>query len=156
MADTNIIDMRLPYGTLYSKFKRRAALAGTSNEVNILKDVTGNRRILPIQVDRIDYDVMVLIDKDKMWRQVYDLYLSGIDWKIYKDSDVEYLRVNTIQNVEVLPIEELFWKLFSLERRSAFSVRVIMNQGEILDYMTRMTQLKPTKFDLKDIFPAPF
>jgi hypothetical protein len=152
MADTNIIDMRLPYGTLYSKFKRRAALAGTSNEVNILKDVTGNRRILPIQVDRIDYDVMVLIDKDKMWRQVYDLYLSGIDWKIYKDSDVEYLRVNTVQNVEVLPIEELFWKLFSLERRSAFSVRVIMNQGEILDYMTRMTQLKPTKFDLKDIF----
>jgi hypothetical protein len=27
-----------------------------------------------------------------------------------------------------------------------------MNQGEILNYMTIFTQLKPTKYDIKDIF----
>jgi hypothetical protein len=152
IADINIIDMRLPYGSIYSKFKRRASLAGTSNENNILKDVTGNRRILPIKVDKIDYDQMVAIDKDKLWKQAYELYQSGFDWKIYSDADVKFLAESTTYNIDVLPIEEMFFGLFSLEQTSSMMVREIMNQGDILNYMNKYTHVNPTKFDIKDIF----
>ena len=152
MADTNIIDMRLPYGSIYSKFKRRASLAGTSNESNILKDVTGNRRILPIRVDKINYDTMIAIDKDKLWKQAHELYVSGFDWKIYKDEDVNYLNQNTQYNIDVMPIEELFFNLFSLEKTELFSNREVMNQGDILNFMNIHTSVKPSKYDIKDIF----
>jgi hypothetical protein len=152
MADTNIIDMRLPYGSIYSKFKRRASLAGTSNESNILKDVTGNRRILPIRVDKINYDTMIAIDKDKLWKQAHELYIGGFDWKIYKDEDVNYLNQNTQYNIDVMPIEELFFNLFSLEKTELFSNREVMNQGDILNFMNIHTSVKPSKYDIKDIF----
>jgi predicted P-loop ATPase len=152
MADTNIIDMRLPYGSIYSKFKRRASLAGTSNETNILKDVTGNRRILPIQVHKIDYNNPITIDKDALWKQAYDLYKNSFDWKIYKDEDVNYLNENTIINIDVNPIEELFFNHFSLIETSEFSEKEIVNQGEILNFLNINTGVKATKFDVKDIF----
>ena len=152
MADTNIIDMRLPYGSIYSKFKRRASLAGTSNETNILKDVTGNRRILPIQVERIDYDTMITIDKDALWKQVFKLYSDGFDWKIYTDKDVDYLNENTAVNIDVNPIEELFFNYFSLTETEYFNLKNIANQGEVLNYLNIHTSVKATKYDVKDIF----
>lgn len=152
MADTNIIDMRLPYGSIYSKFKRRASLAGTSNENNILKDVTGNRRILPITVDKIDYDTMLSIDKDSLWFEAFQLYKDGFDWKIYKDTDVDYLSANTLSNIDVMPIEELFFNFFSLTKNDSFTERRIINQGEAMNYININTGIKATKFDIKDIF----
>lgn len=152
MADTNIIDMRLPYGATYSKFKRRASLSGTSNESNILKDVTGNRRILPIQVHRIDYDRMVSIDKNALWKQVFDLFLNGFDWKIYKDTEVDYLNVNTELNIDVNPVEELFFNHYSLEQTFEFCHRCVTNQGEVYNHLSINTGVKISKFDIKDIF----
>lgn len=152
MADTNIIDMRLPYGSIYSKFKRRASLAGTSNENNILKDVTGNRRILPISVQKIDYDTMLSIDKDSLWKEAHELYKTGFDWKIYTDEDVNFLNENTTSNIDVMPIEELFFNHFSLEKIGNFTERKIVNQGEVMNYLNIHTGIKSTKFDIKDIF----
>jgi len=153
VADTNIIDMRLPYAAIYSKFKRRASLAGTSNESNILKDVTGNRRILPIMVERIDYDRMLSINKDALLKQAYNAFKDGsIDWKIYKDEDVEYLKEQTNHNIDVMPVEELFFKFFSIVEKDDFTIRRVFNQGEILDYLNIHTSIKPTKYDIKDIF----
>ena len=152
IADANQIDIRLPYSAFYSKMKRRASLCGTSNESDVLKDVTGNRRILPINVESIDYDSMIKINTTDLWREVFKLWRDDFDWKIYSSEDIEYLNKNTKNNVETMPIEELFFNLFSLERTQDFCIRKVMNQGEILNYMTIFTQLKPTKYDIKDIF----
>lgn len=152
MADTNIIDMRLPYGSIYSKFKRRASLSGTSNENNILKDVTGNRRILPLRVEKIDYNKMISIDKDSLWKEAHELYKGGFDWKIYTDKDVDYLSINTMSNVDVIPIEEIFFNHFSLTKNDIFTERRIVNQGEVLNYLSINTGIRPSKFDIKDVF----
>ena len=152
MADTNIIDMRLPYGSIYMKFKRRASLCGTSNEENILKDVTGNRRILPINVDKVNYDKIVSIDKDRLWYHAYLLYKEGLNWKIYNDEDVKYLNSNTQNNIDINPVEELFFKLYSITETSEQHICEVLNQGEILNYMSIHTAIKPTKYDIKDIF----
>lgn len=152
VADTNWIDIRLPYSAFYSKIKRRASLCGTTNESNILKDVTGNRRLLPINVESIDYDKMIKIDTNSLWREAYKLWREDFDWKIYKAEDIEFLNDNTAKNIEVNPIEELFFTHFSLEETSEHTQKVVMNQGEILNYLNANCATNVSKYDVKDIF----
>lgn len=152
VADTNWIDIRLPYSAFYSKIKRRASLCGTTNESNILKDVTGNRRLLPINVESIDYDKMIKIDTNSLWREAYKLWREDFDWKIYKAEDIEFLNEHTIKNIDVNPIEELFFTHFSLEETSEHTQKVVMNQGEILNYLNENCATNVSKYDVKDIF----
>jgi hypothetical protein len=152
IADANQIDIRLPYSAFYSKMKRKASLCGTSNDISILKDVTGNRRILPLNVFSIDYEKMIKIDTDSLWREAFSLWRSDFDWKIYSSEDIDYLAINTNVNLEVLPVEELFFNTFSITETQSKSDRRIMNQGEILNYLNIHTALNITKYDVKDIF----
>lgn len=152
VADTNWIDIRLPYSAFYSKIKRRASLCGTTNEANILKDVTGNRRLLPINVESIDYDKMIKIDTNSLWREAYKLWREDFDWKIYKAEDIEFLNEHTIKNIDINPIEELFFTHFSLEETSGHTQKVVMNQGEILNYLNANCATNVSKYDVKDIF----
>lgn len=152
IADANQIDIRLPYSAFYSKMKRKASLCGTSNDISVLKDVTGNRRVLPINVVSIDYDKMILIDTDSLWREAFSLWRSGFDWKIYASDDIDYLAKFTNINLEVLPVEELFFNTFSMEETQEKSERKIMNQGEILNHLNIYTSINVTKYDVKDIF----
>ena len=152
IADANQIDIRLPYSAFYSKMKRKASLCGTSNESDVLKDVTGNRRILPINVDSIDYDSMIKINTDDLWREAFKLWRDDFDWKIYSSDDVDFLNQNTGSNIEVMPFEELFFNHYSFEYNSTFSERVILNKGELLNSLTAKLLVKPTKYDVKDIF----
>ena len=54
LSDKNIITVRRPYERIADDFKRITLLAGTTNEIEVLKDPTGNRRIIPINVISID------------------------------------------------------------------------------------------------------
>jgi predicted P-loop ATPase len=152
IADANQIDIRLPYSAFYSKMKRKASLCGTSNEVDILKDVTGNRRILPINVQSIDYNQMVKINTDDLWREVFDLYRKDYDWKIYSSQDIDFLNSNTSSNLEVMPVEELFFSRFSKNYTQDFTERKIYNQGDVLNLMNINTSINVSKYDIKDIF----
>lgn len=151
ISDKNIITDRLSYGKRDVTWKRRAALAGTCNELDILKDVTGNRRILPINVTTIDYDKIVSIDKESLIMEAYNLLKEGFDWKIYKPEDRQYIYDNTIQNQAVLPVEEIFFNHFSLEEDFEYPSRIVMNQGEILEYLNKVSLLKPTAYQLKEV-----
>ena len=152
LSDSNIITVRRPYGTVDESFKRRAVLCGTTNEGDVLKDVTGNRRILPIHVEKIDYDLITTIDHEKLIVEAYNLWKEGFDWKIYKKEDIEYLNENSRDNIEVLPVEEIFFKYFSPKPTVHDQSGEIWNQGEVFDFLSRKTQIRITKFDIKDIF----
>lgn len=151
ISDKNIITDRLSYGRRDVTWKRRVALAGTCNELDILKDVTGNRRILPVNVQSIDYDKVVSIDKTSLIMEAYNLLLEGFDWKIYKPEDRQYIYDNTLQNQAVLPIEEIFFNHFSFEHSLETPHRVVMNQGEILEYLNKVSLLRPTSYQLKEV-----
>ena len=151
IADANQIDIRLPYSAFYSKMKRKASLCGTSNESDILKDVTGNRRILPINVVSINYDEMIKINTDDLWREVYDLWRKDFDWKIYSSEDIEYLAKNTSYNLEVLPVEEIFFGIYSIEETSTHVNEIIVNQGQILQRLNAVTSFNISKYEVKDI-----
>jgi predicted P-loop ATPase len=152
VADTNWIDIRLPYSAYYTKIKRRASICGTTNETNVLKDVTGNRRLLPVNVESIDYDKMIAIDTDSLWREAFNLWRNDFDWKIYKSEDIDYLNEHTTTNLDVNPIEEIFFSHFSLEETTTHSEKTIMNQGDILNYLNIHSGINVSKYDIKDIF----
>jgi predicted P-loop ATPase len=152
VADTNWIDIRLPYSAYYTKIKRRASICGTTNEANVLKDVTGNRRLLPVNVDYIDYDTMISIDTDSLWREAFNLWRNDFDWKIYKSEDIDFLNEHTTTNLDVNPVEEIFFSHFSLEETTSHSEKTIMNQGDILNYLNIHSGINVSKYDIKDIF----
>lgn len=151
VSDANLITQRRPYGKISKTFKRRAGLCGTTNETDILKDVTGNRRILPITVDRVDYDKILSINKTHLIIEAYNLWSAGMEWIIRSEEDIAYLKANAEGNQTVLPIEEVFFNHFQLTRDDIFCQEVIYNQGDILEYLNGNSLLKPTKFDLKEV-----
>lgn len=151
ISDMNIITQRRPYEREAKTFKRRAILCGTSNEIDILKDVTGNRRILPINVEKIDYNRVLDIDKTSLIIEAYNLLKSGFEWIVRTQDDMDYIKNNSTQNENILPIEEIFFKYFSIEPNSWHTDEKIWNQGEILEYLNFKSILKPTKYDLKEV-----
>jgi hypothetical protein len=151
ISDMNIITQRRPYEREAKTFKRRAILCGTTNEIDILKDVTGNRRILPISVDKVDYNRMLEIDKTSLIIEAYNLLQSGFEWILRTEEEIEYLRINSSKNETVLPIEEIFFKHFSLTQTNIHIHECVMNMGEILEYLNLKSILKPNKYDLKEV-----
>lgn len=151
ISDMNIITQRRPYEREAKTFKRRAILCGTSNEIDILKDVTGNRRILPINVEKIDYNRVLEIDKTSLILEAYNLLKSGFEWIVRTQDDMNYIKNNSVQNENILPIEEIFFKYFSVEETTWHIDEKIWNQGELLEYLNHKSILKPTKYDLKEV-----
>lgn len=152
ISDMNTITQRRPYEREAKTFKRRASLCGTTNEIDILKDVTGNRRILPLNVEKIDYERMLQIDKTSLIIEAYNLLRDGFDWILRTEEEIEYLKHNSQRNETILPIEELFFNHYSLEKTNDFYVEKILNQSEILENLNIKSILKPTKYDLKEVF----
>ena len=94
---------------------------------------------------------MIKINTDDLWREVYDLWRKDFDWKIYSSEDVEYLAKNTSYNLEVLPVEEIFFGIYSIEETSTHVNEVIVNQGQILQRLNVVTSFNISKYEVKDI-----
>ena len=152
ISDQTHITLRVAYGREDNTFRRRASLCGTSNELDILKDVTGNRRILPILVKSSEYERIRTFDSTSLIMEAYNLYKSGFEWKIFSPEDKEYIKQNTQQNQAILPMEELFFMYFSTEHSFSKPIEVIMNQGEVLQYLHVNSGMKPTKYDISEVF----
>lgn len=147
VSDKSHITLRRPYQKFDITVRRRAILAGTTNEVDILKDITGNRRILPINFEGVDWDTMKDINKVDLLCEAYYELLHGYNWKIIGE-DKDYLEENTRDNVAVIPFEEVFLSHFSLVNNGGFEI--ILNQGDILTYF-KDKSYNITKYDIRDI-----
>ena len=151
ITEKNKITVRLPYGRLDVDLKRRTMLCGTTNDNSILKDETGNRRILPIDFESVNYLEAVSFDKDALLKCAHNLYKSGFDFRVFSKEDIDYLNENTKQNLEIEVAEDLFFTKFSLEQIDEFQDSIIMNQGEICNYMNLHFSIQVSKYDIKRI-----
>jgi predicted P-loop ATPase len=77
LLSKDFFTVRKPYDKRQGKYKRIASFCGTTNELEILKDPTGNRRIVPIRVISIDHEKYNGINKTELWSEVYTLYKRG-------------------------------------------------------------------------------
>jgi hypothetical protein len=86
--------IRLPYGRTHRDLKRLAVLAGTTNDLGLISDPTGNRRILPINVIAVNQTQYNSIDKSALFMAFYDLYQSGFKWEL-SSADIAELNANS-------------------------------------------------------------
>lgn len=72
-------ELRMPYAKKSSDFERRTVFVGTVNEENFLADETGNRRFLPLTVERVDVGWS---DEEinQLWAEAWTRYAGGEQW----------------------------------------------------------------------------
>lgn len=85
LTSKSVFSLRAPYGRHNEDFKRLAILCGTSNEVDIMNDPTGNTRIFPIEVLSIDHELYNSIDKDELFMECVRMYEDGYNWRLTKE-----------------------------------------------------------------------
>ncbi len=87
-------DVRAPYGRVAQSLQRRASLSGTGNDLKVLADPTGNRRIIPINVLGIDHARYNALDKTDLLIEAYRAYRSGEAFRL-TGAEVEQLNEAT-------------------------------------------------------------
>lgn len=152
-TDTRIIDERQAYRANSEVWKRRAMLAGTTNDRTIMKDVTGNRRIMPVNTycGKINYDKIVKFDTDSLLFEAYKLYKNGYKWQIFSKEDKDYLNKYN-EDLELSdPYADLFFMTFSIEKNNEFCYPAHMKTGQILDWFGRHTTLRVNQHNVTDM-----
>lgn len=71
-------EVRTPYAKLSERHKRRTVFSASVNDIEFLRDLTGNSRWWVIPCKAINYNHN--IDVQQLWAEVYDLYKSGSEW----------------------------------------------------------------------------
>lgn len=82
---------RAPYAQFPTSQPRQCIFAGTVNHQEYLKDETGGRRFWPLLCGFIDIDRLAA-DRDQLWAEARDRYLSGERWYLSGDDSPELLQ----------------------------------------------------------------
>lgn len=78
IAGVDTINLRRPYDKYSSVMRRHASFCGTTNETGgLISDMTGNRRWLFINIERVHYERFVSVNKIQLWSQVWAILNSG-------------------------------------------------------------------------------
>ncbi|WGM04045.1 VapE domain-containing protein [Arsenophonus nasoniae] len=136
---------------------RRLLFIGTTNKKEILTDSTGNRRYLPLDVGKVDFEAIEK-DRDQLWAEALVLFNQhGIMWQRaeelakkehekyqvidpWEDDIYDYLEIDTPRQMQFVSIEAIFSRLGILVGKTN------RNHGERLKaIMTRLGYEKTVK-----------
>lgn len=132
--------LREPYGKMNVDLNRLAVLCGTTNDLEILNDPTGNRRLLPIQIESIDFEKYNKVDKRLLLIEAFNLYHSGYEWQLSRE-DIELMKGEHTKFTEYTKEYELIAKYFKVPGGN-YSIE--MSASEIQIYIEQRTQQKLT------------
>lgn len=85
------VTLRQPYAHYNENYTRNCSFCGTSNDIHILFDMTGNRRFAPFEVTDIDLNALKEVDIDMVYAQAMSLYRSAFQYWIEKGPEQEEL-----------------------------------------------------------------
>jgi predicted P-loop ATPase len=109
LTSKEFINVREPYGRVSTDLRRLAVFCGTSNEMQILSDPTGNRRQIPIHIRNINHDFYNQCDKVALWRELYAMFCAGAEYTILKE-DIALLNQSTETFKLSTPEEDMIHK----------------------------------------------
>ena len=100
--------IRLPFSKFHQDMKRLAVMCGTSNELEILSDMTGKqRRIIPITLEKVDLEKFNSINKTDLFMEMYHEWQKDPDWFMLGREEIEELDKRTSKNRDVTQEEAL-------------------------------------------------
>jgi predicted P-loop ATPase len=117
LTSKEFINVREPYGRVSTDLRRLAVFCGTSNEMQILSDPTGNRRQIPIHIRNINHDFYNKCDKVALWRELYAMFCAGAEYTILKE-DIALLNQSTEAFKHSTPEEDLIHKKMEVGDRA--------------------------------------
>lgn len=92
---------RAAFGHTEERRLRLCGFAGTSNDLGVIGwDVDKQRRIVPIEVTRIDFKAANAISRISLWAEAYALYRAGFDYEVLHE-DVDRLHEATGRFMQV-------------------------------------------------------
>ncbi len=141
LISTDIFSVRSPYGRYIEDLKRLAVLAGTTNEEEILNDITGNRRIIPIPVNSIDHAKYKQVNKDHLFIELYNEYIKDKEGFMLTREDIQVLDEITRENQFRMPEIELSNKYFYTCSDSDPS-GLFLSSSEIRSYIERLSGIR--------------
>jgi len=111
-------DLRVPYGKGNETVIRIASLCGTCNDISVLDDATGNRRIIIMEATgRFNYELYNSIDKCQLLAEALAAYKKGERPEL-TDEDILTLETNTDGRYSKVSIEgEMISKYFELPEK---------------------------------------
>lgn len=101
LSSQQTFSIRAPYGRITEDLNRLAVLGGTSNDSEVINDPTGNRRIIPINLLKFDLEAFKAIDKNKLFLELYNEWVSDSTGWFLTPLEVEWLNKATNKNIEV-------------------------------------------------------
>lgn len=153
------VTQRRPYAPDDERFRRIASLLGTTNEDDIIRDITGNRRIIVFPVEGIQYENVVSFQPELLWMEAYQAYLNGENWNTNETSSRHMMDNINERFTEILTEEELVSKHFYFIDESkgangsipenSLSGEEVLNQTEILNHILELYPRTANKQDCK-------
>lgn len=107
LISKDVFSIRKPYGRYFEDMRRLAVLCGTTNEEQVISDLTGNRRIIPIQVDYIDEAKYNEIDKTELFIEAYWKFRENKSLWFLSKPDIDRLNEVCFDANQVAPEMEL-------------------------------------------------
>jgi predicted P-loop ATPase len=126
-----IIKERRAYGVFTEEFVRRASFIGSSNNKELLNDVTGNRRFLVFEVLGFDFDKK--IDINQVYAQAKEL-LKGKFRYWFDGQDIIRVNENNSEFVKTSEAEELINENFKVPLKDSKHIE-FMNATQVSDYL---------------------
>lgn len=135
------VTVRLPYGRHAIKMDRIATMCGTTNEREILTDITGNRRVIPVEVISRDWEKYDNIDKTELWVEAYHLFKEGFNYEL-TEKEMSALTQNTTDFKRSSPeADNIVYYLGKPEDYPEEEVSY-MNNAQIIDYLEATSETK--------------
>ena len=147
LLSTKEFTFRKPYDVVPEKTLRIGSLCGTDNKLEVIKDPTGNRRMLPVFCHSIDQDLYNSIDKENLFVEAYNMVLEGYDPRLLGD-EIEELEKCTHEFIEADPVRESLDMYYRPTLTGQFNSQVMLTNTEILkelQYRTAFKTLSPQK-----------
>jgi len=110
LLSTKELTTRRKYDRRISNIKRRASFAGSGNNKFVVKEKQ-NRRILPIEIEKIDYKKLDGLKLDELFMEAYNLFINGFKYS-FENSDTTlleelYMDYRQISELDLIFEEEI-------------------------------------------------
>ena len=154
LSSTTVMKMRMAYKELEESYTRIASFLGTTNESEILRDPTGNRRIFVLDVIGTDWEQFKDSDSTPAWMEAYQLFKNNYDWNTNTPELRKYLDIINEAYQETTSEEDLFYKYLTMggaiDPECEYSHTELMNKTEILTYLQERTPIRLTYRDMNN------
>lgn len=129
ITSKQVFTLREPYGRHNVDLLRIAMLGGTTNEKAVLYD-TANRRVIPVEVNSIDYEAMNKIDRTALLMEAYWLYHENNEVAQLTREEIVRLNKDTVEfeltEVEHEALQKYFEPSEDGEKLSCSEIKFIL------------------------------